>query len=168
MSGGGFPARPDLSSYGPTLQNAVPVRDPERELDAAVFNLLRHQAAGMGLLSPRVLLKLTVADPAVLIARAEAWNPRGLTTGQYAAPTVAYVSTGRITVEYPELIADELGEDQSVAFSWGFGWLSADPPTTRKSVQVEPIAATPHILTVCCFNASDALENGNNVWIAAG
>jgi hypothetical protein len=168
MSGGGFPSRPSLSNFGPTLENAVPVRDPSRELDAAVFNLLRQQVAGMGLLVPRVIAKLTVANPTLLLAHAEAWNPEGLTTGEFAAPTPAFVSTGRCTLTYSQQVPDELDEEQNIAFSWGFGWYSADPPTVRKSVQVEPIAATPYILSVCVFNASDALENGNNVWIVAG
>lgn len=168
MSGGGFPIRPSISTFGPTLANAVPIRDPERELDAAVLNLLRHQVSGMGLIVPRVIAKVLVSGAPSVLARAEAWNPAGLSTGQYVAPTPTVVSTGRITLDYPQLVVDELGVDQSIAFVWGFGWYSADPPSVRKSVQVEPVAATPYKLSICVFNAADALENGNNVWIVAG
>lgn len=164
----GFPVRPALAQFGPALQNLAPVRNPTTELDAVNWNLMRHQVAGLGLMVPRILVKLTVDDPAVLLARAEAWNPQGATTGDYADPTVAYVSTGRATIEYATPIPDQNGEDQPIVFSWAFGWLSADPPTTVKLVQCEPIASTPALITVCVFDASNALENGNDVWVAAG
>lgn len=164
----GFPIRPTSAQIGPELANVAPVRNPETDLDAVAWNLLKHQVAGCGLMVPRVLFKVTIDDPLVLVARAEAWNPNGLTTGVYAAPTLNYVSTGRGTVEYATPLPDQKGDNQIVAFSWAMGWLSADPPTTVKKVQVEPVAATPARLTICVFDASNALEDGNTVWVAAG
>lgn len=165
-----FPTRPLLSDFGPLVMlDAGPVRDPERQATAAQWNLMKWQAAGMGLLVPRVIVKLDALNPTpAVLARAEAWNPNGETTGDYAPPTAARTSAGRFTLTYPATVPDMDGEATSVAFSWGFGFIHADPPTVRKSVQVTPVALTPRILTVCVFNASDALEDGNTVWVVAG
>lgn len=164
----GFPIRPALSAFGPTIENIAPVRNPTTDLDAAKWNLLKYQAAGLGLMTPRVLFKLTIDNPMALLARSEAWNPSGASTGDYADPSLAYVSTGRGTVEWTTPIPDQNGDDQVVAFSWALGWFGGDPPTTLKWVQAEPVAATPAIITVCVFDAAGSLEDGNDVWVAAG
>jgi len=164
----GFPLRPSLGQFGPDMANLAPVRNPSTDLDAANWNLLKHQVAGLGLVVPRILVKVTVTNPMVLISRSEAWNPTGASTGDFADPTLAYVSTGRGTIQYPTPIPDQNGDNQTIAFSWAFGWYSADPPTTVKLVQAEPIASTPALITVCVFDAANALEDGNDVWVMAG
>jgi len=164
----GFPVRPTAAQIGPVMQQLVPVRNPDTDLSADTWNLVRFQVAGAGLMVPRVLFKVTVDNPMVLLARSEAWNPDGLATGSYADPSIAYVSTGRGTVEYPSTMPDQLGDSQQVVFSWARGWIHLDPPTTVKLVQVAPVAATPNRLTVCVFDAANALEDGNDVWVAAG
>lgn len=157
----GFPARPDRAAFGPNMVNAAPVRDPSRQLDAAQLNLLSHQAAGLGLIAPRVMLRLTVhGTTPVLLSRAEAWNPKGLTSGQYVDPILVGVSTGRMTVQYPTVIADQLGQDIGIGFLWGLGFHADDPPTTLKHVRVAPVAATPNIVTVTAFDDGGVLEDG--------
>jgi len=165
----GFPTRPALADFGPTtMLNARPVLDADIEPDAAHWNLLKFQAAGMGLLSPRILAKLTINTPTALLAHVEAWNPAGSTSGNFAAPTPTYISTGRCTLTYLTPVPDLLGNDIAIAFSWAHAFVHADPPTTFRSVQATPIAATPHIITVCVFDAAGALQNGSDVWLMAG
>ncbi len=165
----GFPARPPLADFGTlVLLDARPVVDPTKEFSAAQWNLIKHQASGMGLLAPLVMAKVTVTGAGVLLAHAEAYNPKGLTSAPFLAPTPAAVATGRITLSYPTPIPDQLGVDQTIAFNWGFGFAHADPPTTFRHVMVTPIAATPHILSISVFDAAGALQDGSNVWVFAG
>lgn len=165
----GFPTRPQLSDFGPiVLQDARPVRDPDIELAAAQWNLMKHQVAGMGLLSPRVVAQLTVdASPALAVNR-EAWNPRQLTSGNFAPPTPAAVATGRVTLTYLTPVEDQLGNEIPIAFAWGFGFAHASPPTTFRSVQVTPVTGQLNRLEICVFDAAGALQNGSTVWVFAG
>lgn len=165
----GFPTRPQLSDIGPiTLLDARPVRESTKELAAQHWNLLKHQVAGMGILAPRIQAKLTIANPTLLLAHYEAWNPQLKTSGNFAAPTPLFVSTGRATLEYLTPVPDEIASDVGIAFSWARGWVHQDPPTTFRTVQVTPVAGTPNRLTICVFDAAGALQNGSDVWIEAG
>lgn len=157
----GFPTRPDRGAFGPTLIDRSPVRDTEGQVGASRFNLDAHQVAGLGLVSPRVMLRLTIdGTTPVLISRAEVWNPKGLSTGDQVPPTLAGISTGRCTVSYPTTIADEEGDPIGIGFAWGCGIHGDDPPTVLQHIRVAPIAATPSIVTVTAFNAAGALEDG--------
>lgn len=165
----GFPTRPQLSDFGPiVLQDARPVRDPDIELAAAQWNLMKHQVAGMGLLAPRVAAKLTVDGAPALSLHYEAWNPRGLTSGNFAAPTPAAVAAGRVTLTYLTPVEDQLGNGIAISFAWGFGFVHASPPTTFRSVQVTPVTGQLNQLEICVFDAAGALQNGSTVWVFAG
>lgn len=77
---GGFPTREPRTAFGPTMENASPVRNPKRHLDAAKLNLSNWQVAGMNLVSPRlvVLAAVDVATPAVTtLVQKAAWDPDG-------------------------------------------------------------------------------------------
>lgn len=157
----GFPTRPDRAAFGPTLLDASPVRDPTRQLGAGRLNLDAHQVAGLGLVSPRVMIRLTIdGTTPVLISRAEVWNPEGLTSGDQVDPVLVGISTGRCTISYPTQISDELGEPVGIGFVWGMGLHGDDPPTVLKHIRVAPIVATPSIVTVTAFDAAGALEDG--------
>jgi hypothetical protein len=165
----GLPTRPQLSDFGPiTLVDARPVRDPDKELGASSWNLMKHQVAGLGILSPRITAKLTIANPTLLLAHGEAWNPQLKTSGNFAAPTPLYISTGLASLTYLTPVPDEAGNNVGIAFSWGFGFVHLDPPTTFRHVQVTPVAASPHVLKVCVMDAAGTVQNGSDVWIFAG
>lgn len=165
----GFPTRPQLSDLGPiTLEDARPVRDPDKELAAAHWNLSKHQVAGMGMLAPRIIAKLTVANPTLLLSHLEAWNPQLKSSGNFAAPTPLFLSTGLASLTYLTPVPDERGNNVAIAFTWGFGFIHQDPPTTFRHVQVTPVAATPHVLKVAVMDAAGTVQNGSDVWIFAG
>lgn len=165
-----FPTRPQLSDFGPiTLLNAGAVRDPDRQATAEHWNLIKNQVAGMGLLSPLVAVKFEAFDPiGDILARSEVWNPQLQTGGSFAAPVPERVSAGRYTLTYPETVPNHLGEEISLAFSWAFAFHHADPPTTIRKVQACPVGATPNVITVICFDATDTLDDGNTIWVFAG
>lgn len=157
----GFPTRPDRSAFGPKMLNARPVRDGSKELDAEKLNLDWHQTAGLGLVSPRVLLRVTIdGTTPVLHSRAEAWNPEGYNSGDQVDPVLVGISTGRITIAYPTTIQDETGNAIGIGFVGGMGFHGDDPPIVLKHIRVAPIAATPSIVTVTAFDAAGALEDG--------
>jgi hypothetical protein len=164
----GFPARPIFADFGQAHLNYSDVVDPERDLDIAHWVLMKHQVAGMGLLSPRIIAKLTVSGASALLARGEAWNPSQLTSGVYANPIIANVATGRATIEYPTAVPDEQGVNQSVAFTWAYAFVHQDPPTTFRMAMAAPLIATPYKLSVSVFDAAGALQNGSDVWVYAG
>lgn len=164
----GFPARPVLADFGQASRNYSDVVDPERDLDIAHWVLMKFQVAGMGLLVPRAIAKLTVSGASALLARAEAWNPSQLTSGVYANPIVANVATGRATIEYPTEVPDEQGVNQSIAFTWAQAFVHQDPPTTFRMAMACPLVATPYKLSVSVFNSAGALQNGSDVWVFAG
>jgi hypothetical protein len=96
----GFPARPTLDGFGPTLRNRGAVRDPTRDVGADLLNLIRWQVAGLGACAPLAFVAATFTAPdAIAIAgQANAW--------QGAAPAIARTSAGiyvvRFEVTYPD------------------------------------------------------------------
>ncbi len=163
----GFPLRPDRASFGEVLVNAAPVRDPSRQLDAAIFNLLTWQVAGLGLLAPRALVLFTAQASPPLIARAEAWNPRGETGGQLVPPTLTRNGTGDYLVTWPSPVPDENGASQTLAFSYAHAFTINTDPSVVKHAQAAPVLATPRAVRVCVFNAANALADGNDVAVFA-
>lgn len=53
--------RPARSDYGPAYTNARPVKQPTRELDAAHFVQLADEVTQIGAVSPRALVRVTLA-----------------------------------------------------------------------------------------------------------
>lgn len=165
----GFPTRPALGDFGPiTLINSGPVRNPDTDVDAAHWNLLKHQVAGLGLTAPRIIAKLTVANPALLLVHAEAWNPQSKTSAPFTAPVPLFISTGRMTLTYTTPVTDEAGNDVAIAFTWAHAFQHLDPPTTLKHFRATPIASTPNSITITSWSAVSALESGNTCWLLAG
>lgn len=160
---GGSPSRPDRSNYGPTMVNRGAVRDPERDLDADVWNLLAWQLAGAGLVLPRVMLHFTLSGAPAIIRRAETWNPARATTGVYADPSFTVNGTGDITITWPSSVPDDAGNTVNIAFAFAQAFVVNSDPSVKKSAQAAVVNATPYKLRVCAFNASNALENGNDV-----
>lgn len=163
----GFPTRPDRDSFGPTKLNAsAGIRDLQRQHTAEEINLESHQTAGLGLVSPRVMLRLLVdnAGGSSLISRAEAWNPRGLTTGDQVAPSIASPGVGLLTVTYPTQVADQEGTPVGIAFAWGYGFTSDSPPSVLRHVRVAP-TVTPSEFTVGVFDNAGTLVDGETVTV---
>jgi hypothetical protein len=163
----GLPLRPDRDSFGPTYLDSTAVRDPQKNLSAGVFNLLTWQVAGIGLLSPRVLLWFTANTSPDVIGRAEAWNPHRLTTGVYADPTLTKSGTGDYLVEYPTPIPDADDVDQAIAFSYAMAVVVNSDPSVLKSARAAPVLANPYRVRVCVFNAAGSLQDGNDVLLLA-
>lgn len=162
----GFPTRPDRDSFGPTMLDVVPVRDPERHVGAGLLNLFSHQVAGLGLISPRVMMRLTVnGGSSAIVARAEAWNPKGLATGDKVAPTLSSPGTGLLAVTYPTSITDQEGNAVGIGFQWGMGMIADSPPSTLRHVQVAVTAGTPSEFVVGVFDNAGTLIDGQTVTV---
>lgn len=74
----GYPNKIIRTSLGPTYENANKVANPKQEIDAAVFNLMAWQVAGMNGCVPRGVI-IGQADNASisLLKQWFAWDPNG-------------------------------------------------------------------------------------------
>lgn len=163
----GSPLRPDRDSFGPTFRNSTAVRDPTRQASADSYNLLCWQVAGMGLLAPRAMVIFRAQVGPVLLGRVETWNPKRLSTGAYADPSLVRASAGNYTVEYPSPIPDELAVDQTIAFTYALGFCVNADPTALKHVQVAPVSGNTKQLRVCIFSSAAAAQDGHDVAVLA-
>lgn len=158
----GFPTRPDRDSFGPTVVNRAPVRDSRREWDASIANLIMHQCAGMGLVTPRTALVFLAQVGPVVQGRVESWNPNRENGAPYTDPTIDRTAAGNYLVTYPTPIPDEQGTDQAVSFTWALGIIANADPTVFRHAQAAVDAQT-NRLRVCIFDGSNALVDGSTV-----
>jgi hypothetical protein len=166
---GGFPNRPDLAALGPDLVNARPLGNPNEEATAEQYNLIRWQLAGIGLLAYQAHLIFTAqAGSQPILHRAEAWNPRGLTTGGNANPTITRVGTGNYDVTYPTQVPDQLGDNVAVGFRHGIGSIVTPSSTTFRHVMVTPKTGVPSAVKVMLLDAAGAAVDGHDVSILIG
>lgn len=145
-----FPARPPRSEFGPRPIDKYPVRSPQSEMGADIGHMMLAQVVGSGLLSALAELDVTIQSgaPTVTInTRKEAWNPDGLSTGDYADPTVLRTGTGVFTVEYSSQLPDQFGVLQDVVFRGGFASVvSANANVTL--CEVKPTVPPSSLVTV--------------------
>jgi hypothetical protein len=144
---GGFPNRPDLASFGPDVVNTGITRDPTRQLSASTFNLIKYQLGGLGVVSMLAMLRFSGADPPVQLARAEAWNPKGLTSDPYG---------------------DQAGAMAVLSFAHGFGVVTTPSLNVLRHVLVTPLSGNAAGVKVCVFDGSGSLVDGEDVAIYIG
>jgi hypothetical protein len=164
----GFPNRPDLATFGPDAVNTRAVRNPSRELDAAKYNLLKFQVAGLGVLTPRAYLEFLCTAAVTISARAEVWNPRGLTSAPFTPPVITRVGTGNYSVVYASPVTDDLGASVALSFASGRGAVVTPSAIVLQSVMVSPLSGVPNGVKVALFNAAGALADGSIVAIWIG
>ncbi len=133
----GFPTRPSRRAFGPTFRDRAPVRQPDRDVGAAAFNLLCWQAAGAGVVGALAWALLTWDGAALsLAAGGEAWDSDGL-----VVPTVARSSAGVYVVTYAATYPDADGIATTTSLCAG---------------QATPQSASPLLATVELTNAHAA------------
>ncbi len=165
---GGFPNRPDLAAFGPTLQDTTAVRDPTRHVGASLFNLMRHQLAGLGIVLPLAMLRFSAAPSPAVIARAEAWNPRALTSSPFTDPTLTRISTGNYEVVYPSPVTDDAGASVVLAFAYGLGTVVTPSQSTFRHVMVTPLTGNSAGVKVMVQDAAGSGVDGHDVAILIG
>jgi hypothetical protein len=165
---GGFPNRPDLATFGPDVVNTGIVKDPSRQLSAEIFNLLKYQVAGLGLTAFRAMLRFTCAVSPVPSARAEVWNPRGLTSDPFGDPSITRIGAGEYNVVYPSPVLDQLEASVALSFTHGLGMVSMPSSTTLRHVTVNPLTGESAGMKVCVFNAAGTRVDGDTVVIFIG
>lgn len=115
----GFPIRPTRGSFGPKPQNRRPTRNPEREMDADLGDLLFWQTAGNSIMVPLawVLCEPDDGGDLAVSAHAEAWNPNG----GLAAPDLEQVSAGVYDITYANQYPDKDGAMRALNLAWAIG-----------------------------------------------
>ena len=104
----GFPSRILNSQLGSTLRDPRPVEHPEYEWAADYIELLKWQAVGAALCSPRAQLCAawnTGTEEFDIFTQDEAWNP----TRAQAHPALARTSAGIYTYTFAQLYDDQGG-----------------------------------------------------------
>lgn len=165
---GGFPNRPDLAGFGPTLQDTTAVRDPTRHVGAALFNLMRHQLAGLGIVLPLAMLRFSAAPSPAVIMRAEAWNPRGLTSAPFDNPALTRIGTGNYEVVYTSPVTDDAGVSAVLAFSYGLGTVVTPSQSAFRHVMVTPLTGNSAGVKVMVLDAAGSGVDGHDVAILIG
>lgn len=158
----GFPLRPDRDSFGPEVENSAPVRDSRRQWDASIANLVMHQCAGMGLVSPRTALVFSAQVGPVVLGRVEAWNPKRLTASPLEDPAITRDGAGNYLVAYTTPVPDEQGIDQAVSFQWAMPIIADADPTVFRHAQAAVDAQT-NQMRVCIFDDLGALVDGSTI-----
>lgn len=112
----GFPTRANRSAFGPTRQDYKPVTDPVRQNSAADFNLAYWQLAGLGRVTPRAVLRCTVAGGVVTTAEQMlAWDANaGISPIAWT-----YAGAGFYRFAFASTYHDEMGSDVNLVLSAG-------------------------------------------------
>lgn len=160
----GFPNRPDRDSFGPEVENTSPVRNAKRQWGADIANLVMWQTAGMGLVCPRAALWFSATATPGILARAEAWNPRRLTTAPFGDPQIEVLGDGDYLITYSTPVVDEQGAAAEIGFLWAHGFTVNNDPSDLKHVQA---AVHANQARVCVFDAVGALQHGSDVVLLA-
>jgi hypothetical protein len=110
----GFPSRIVKADLGSTLRDSRPVEHPEYEWAAAYIELMKWQAVGVALCSPRAVLCAAWNGAAFVVAvQEEAWNP----ARAVAHPTLARTSAGLYTYAFAAHYLDFSGNSVALVLS---------------------------------------------------
>jgi hypothetical protein len=105
----GFPARVLKSELGSTLRDPRPVEHPEYEWAADYIELLKWQAIGAALCSPRAIVCAawnSGTEEFDIFTQEEAWNPSHAQTH----PELERTSAGVYTYTFAQIYDDQAGE----------------------------------------------------------
>lgn len=111
---------------GGTRVNAFPITDPRKQVDAAVWNAVQWQVAGMNKLAP--LVSLTVDAAGAKTAGGEAWNTQDDSTKRV---TINRTGTGVFVIA-----------TQAASYKDWRGVDGPDVPVVFTGVQVTPITSS--------------------------
>jgi len=111
-----FPTRTGRTAFGPTFENESPVRNPAKEISADTINLLAWNNAGLCQVTPKGVLRVTVAAT-VPTAQYESyvWNPNGSTS----VATLAFESTGVYSFLFSQSYANYNGASVNISLQLG-------------------------------------------------
>jgi len=103
----GYPTRLLRSTFGPTLEDQYPVKNPRTQIPAKTFNAAFHVLAGLNLscLARAVVVAEYTGGSLVTQYQAEAWNPNE----SQAHPVLARVGAGDYTLTFAASYLDEQG-----------------------------------------------------------
>lgn len=74
----GYPNKITRAALGPTYVNSTKIGNPAEEIDAAVFNLMAWQMAGLNLVAPRaVIIGQAENGQPILYKQWLSWDPNG-------------------------------------------------------------------------------------------
>lgn len=151
---GGYPSRLSRSALGPRLRNAWPVENPEIDTDAAAWNTLCDQAAG---LNKAVIWRAAIAaawngTDFDVDYQEEAWNA----DGDQAHPALERTSTGVYTYTFAAAYDD--AEGTSVSTELVAPRATSRNPVTTYASRVDGYAwvdpANPLVVQVRLFDGS--------------
>lgn len=103
----GFPTRPSRLAFGPLVySNRFAPQEPNKEVDAKIFNLDYWQVAGCGVMSWRTFAAISVdgAGAVSLSASAEAWDSEAA-----VVPALSKEAVGHYRLTYDATYPDEVG-----------------------------------------------------------
>lgn len=112
----GLPGIATIDTYGGIKQNADPLENRQTDMDAAEWNVMANDCAGMTQTALRSIVRIqlnSTSNPTIL----GHWSTWG--NSPSVIPTVTFTSTGRILFSYPATVTDGNNATQTVIFRDG-------------------------------------------------
>jgi hypothetical protein len=153
-----------LATYGGTLRNYSPVKDPTTDLDASMGNKAMAATSDMTQTAARAWVSLTVngTTTPTLVAWAALWA-----LGTPSAPVLAYSGTpGQFTITFPANVSDQIQSGQAgytgpQALNLRSGWGNLRWAGTQFDINVTVTSA--NVATISIANVSGSLANPGSV-----
>jgi hypothetical protein len=152
----GFPTRPSLGAFGPTLVNRSRVVDPSKDAGADLLNLLRWQTAGLGQTAPQAWLLATFTAPSTIAAVSQGNSWQG------PKPAVDRLSAGLYVVTYAATNPDELGNSIQTSLLAAMVIPRANSPRLRADWDIDG----GRVITVNLFDKNDTPSDGSFLLVA--
>lgn len=153
----GWPNKISRASLGPTYQNAAKVGKPSEEADAAVFNLMCWQMAGMNLVSARaVIIGQSDGTTVSLVRQYFAWDP----DSALSPCSLTRTGTGAYTWALPNSGVYTDMNGNSVTFSGEFVWAATLSSGTGRNCTAD-FNSDNHSGTMNCWLAGAAADIGS-------
>lgn len=158
------PIAPDVpapSTFGPPLRNFDTIEDPETDMDASAWNLLRTQVAAMALTSPKALVTFSISGGTVTVLHhASQW---GSDAG--SAPSVVRDDAGVYDItwldEYSDIRDD--GGAELHAFAVRSVHVTCDLGATARRWEYERTASATVRVTV--YDPDDITDDADEVTV---
>lgn len=154
----------DISDYGGIRVNALPVQNPESEVDADDLNLVTEHVAQLtrpGLKAEVWFDTHTWAAAPFTYAAADVNQRSQWGTGDAQKPTVEQTAAGRYTLTWAASYNDALGTAESVSFVMAkVHCFSSDPLDTIYDCR--PLTVTSNAITIVVKAGGVAADVGDN------
>jgi hypothetical protein len=115
----GFPTRTSRAAFGPTYVNSFKVNDPQKEIDASIYNLAFWQLAASGLATPRAVIFCDASGTGcTTVEQLLAWDPFRVLGLLVWVRTGTGVYTCQFAATYPDMDGNAIPTNLRPGGAW--------------------------------------------------